>query len=132
MAEEHGCTLRVVAEPCPTPITTDARRLRQILLNLLSNAVKFGAGAPVEVRCGASATSVRFEVVDHGPGIAADELPRIFEEFVQLGSGGGGTGLGLPISRRLALLLGGSLEVVSEPGQGSTFTLTLPLGETER
>jgi signal transduction histidine kinase len=70
---------------------------------------------------------VQLEVIDQGVGIAQDDIARIFEEFVQVGeSKQPGTGLGLPISRRLAQLLDGSLTVCSVPGQGSTFSLTLP------
>jgi signal transduction histidine kinase len=68
-------------------------------------------------------------VRDEGPGIAPEDQGRVFEEFVQLpGAAPGGTGLGLPISRRLAALLGGALTVHSAPGSGSTFTVFLPLG----
>jgi signal transduction histidine kinase len=127
MASERGCVLEREGATCPLEIETDPRRVRQILLNLLSNATKFGAGQPVTLRCGAQAGGVTFEVEDRGPGIGADDLPRIFEEFVQIGSvAEGGTGLGLPISRRLAELLGGRLEVESTPGRGSTFRLVLP------
>jgi len=72
------------------------------------------------------------EVRDHGPGIAPDDLPRVFEEFVQLGDGsGGGTGLGLAISKRLAQLLEGRLEAESTVGVGSAFRLILPLAPRE-
>ena len=109
-------------------IVTDPRRVRQILLNLLSNAIKFGEGRPITVRCGRRrGGGVCLDVVDHGTGIAPEEQERIFEEFVQLPSSRpGGTGLGLPISRRLARLLGGRLGVRSEVGRGSTFRLELP------
>ncbi|MDP9348037.1 MAG: ATP-binding protein, partial [Gemmatimonadota bacterium] len=97
--------------------------MQQILLNLLSNALKFGEGKPVEVRCSQTLDGgIRVEVADQGVGIPPDDLPRIFEEFIQLpGASQEGTGLGLPISRRLAELLGGQLEVESIPGEGSTF-----------
>jgi signal transduction histidine kinase len=118
-----------------------------VLLNLLSNATKFGAGKPVVVRCShlphgaplpttgrrarrrrTAGDAVVIAVIDEGPGIAPADQERIFEEFVQLpGATPGGTGLGLPISRRLAELLGGRLSVESTPGRGSTFALTLPL-----
>lgn len=128
LADQHGCELRLEIDECTERITTDPRRVRQILLNLLSNAVRFGAGRPVRVWCAPTDTAgVRIEVTDHGPGIAPEDVPRVFEEFVQLaGSTQSGTGLGLPISRRLARLLGGKIEVESTPGQGSTFCLTLP------
>lgn len=129
-AEESGTS---VIHECncdhPPRIFTDPRRVRQILLNLLSNALKFSAGSPVTLACSRLPHGVAISVVDHGKGIPENEHQRIFEEFVQLDSGSHvGTGLGLPISRRLAELLGGTLTVTSAPGHGSTFTLVLPSG----
>jgi PAS domain S-box-containing protein len=126
LALEHGCDLRVRVEARPLPVVGDARRVRQILLNLLSNAVKFGHGHPVEVRAAPAEDGIVVEVADHGPGIPPADLERIFEDFVQLGEPGIGTGLGLPIARRLAELQGGTLRVDSVPGEGSTFRLFLP------
>ncbi|HEX6040942.1 PAS domain-containing sensor histidine kinase [Longimicrobium sp.] len=113
--------------PCE-PVVTDPRRLRQIVLNLLSNAIKFGEGRPVRVGCRAAPDGgVEISVADEGRGIAPEDQERIFEEFVQVDAEEQqGTGLGLPISRRLAQILGGSLDLDSEPGRGSTFTLRLP------
>lgn len=127
LAAEHGSELRIEAD-CARPVVTDARRVRQILLNLISNAAKFGEGKPITIRCVAARSSgVAVEVEDRGIGIAAADLPVIFEEFVQVGGGTrGGTGLGLPISRRLAGLLGGELTARSVVGQGSVFRLDLP------
>jgi signal transduction histidine kinase len=125
-AENRGCELTLDCH-ITAPVATDPRRLRQILLNLLSNATKFGAGRPVHVRCAESADEAWIEVEDQGPGIAPNDIHRIFEEFVQLPHvAAGGTGLGLPISRRLAELLGGRLEVESTLGHGSTFRIVLP------
>jgi signal transduction histidine kinase len=114
--------------PDSLPVVTDPGRLRQILLNLLSNGVKFTTEGGIVVRVEAtSPDDVTVRVSDSGPGIPNADLERIFEEFVQGSTGSGtGTGLGLPISRRLARLLGGSLDVSSEVGVGSTFTLRLP------
>ena len=129
LAEQSGSELVLARDGEPVKIVTDPRRLRQILLNLLSNAIKFGSGKPVQVRCTRPPHGgVSVEVTDQGEGIAAEEQEAIFDEFVQLGKNRTqeGTGLGLPISRRLAQLLNGSLEVHSEIGRGSTFTLTLP------
>jgi signal transduction histidine kinase len=127
-AEEYGTS---VIQECdcdhPPRIFTDPRRVRQILLNLLSNALKFSAGSPVTLTCSRLPHGVAISVADQGTGIPEDEHQRIFEEFVQLDPGTHhGTGLGLPISRRLAELLGGTLTVSSTPGRGSTFTLMLP------
>jgi PAS domain S-box-containing protein len=128
LADEHGSELRLEGrEAAGIDIVTDPRRVQQILLNLISNALKFGQGKPVELRCAATDDEVTIEVADHGVGIPADALGRIFEEFIQLpNANAGGTGLGLPISMRLARLLGGGLEVESVPGEGSTFRLRLP------
>jgi PAS domain S-box-containing protein len=127
-AQESGSSIEYSLEHAPI-ISTDPRRVRQILLNLLSNAIKFGAGQPVEVASGTLAEEWAFiEVRDGGRGIAPEQLGHIFEEFVQLDSSEtGGTGLGLAISKRLAIALGGSIGAASTPGAGSTFTLTLPL-----
>jgi PAS domain S-box-containing protein len=129
LAEEHGVEMSLEGPDAPFTIVSDVRRVRQIALNLLSNAIKFGAGRPVHVRCGRQAErTVVLEVCDRGPGIAPEDQQRVFEEFVQLehSQQTQGTGLGLPISRRLAELLGGSLTLHSTPGQGSTFRLVLP------
>ena len=128
LAEEKGSDLRLVEDGTAAPVVTDPRRVRQILLNLLSNAIKFGRSGPVEVRVRPGGDGgVVAEVVDQGIGIAAEHLERVFEEFVQLPNvSRGGTGLGLPISRRLAELLGGRLEAESRAGEGSTFRVVLP------
>ena len=119
--------------PRPPPVT-DPRRVRQILLNLLSNAIKFGLHQPITVECARKDDGgVSISVVDHGEGIAEEDQPRIFEEFVQVSpTQQMGTGLGLPISRRLASLLDGSLDVESKAGSGSRFTLNLPPEGTAR
>jgi len=128
LADEYGSSLALDMDGEPFNIVSDPRRVRQILLNLLSNAIKFGEGKPIRVVCKQDANrGVEIEVVDEGVGIAKDDISRIFEEFVQVSeSKQPGTGLGLPISRRLAQLLDGSLSVHSEPGRGSAFRLTLP------
>ncbi|HEX8246014.1 MAG TPA: ATP-binding protein [Longimicrobium sp.] len=133
MAGEQGSTLALELRARPATVIGDGTRIRQILLNLLSNAIKFGQGRPIEVRCAADEEGwVAVEVTDHGAGIAEDDIPRIWEDFVQLGNGDeAGTGLGLPIARRLAELLGGSLEVSSAPGAGSTFRFRLPRAPAE-
>jgi PAS domain S-box-containing protein len=129
LADEHTTPLEMKVEGPSKAIISDPRRVRQILLNLLSNAIKFGRGKPILVVASLAASDhIEVSVTDHGEGIDAEDLPRIFDEFVQLSNSQqlGGTGLGLPISKRLAVLLGGELEVQSEKGVGSTFRLTLP------
>lgn len=106
---------------------TDPQRVRQILINLLSNAVRHSpAEGTVRVVLRHGDRRLGFDVVDRGPGIAASEQSRIFEAFQRATSDERGTGLGLTLSRQLALLLGGDLRVLSEVGVGSTFTLDIP------
>jgi PAS domain S-box-containing protein len=108
----------------------DAGKVQQILLNLLANAIKFtDRGGSISLQCELEPETVAIRVIDNGKGIPPDKLEAIFEPFVQLkpkGAVTNGAGLGLPISRRLAIAMGGSLTAQSEPGQGSTFTLRLP------
>lgn len=128
VTENQGSPIQLSEPSNLPPIVTDAQKLRQIILNLISNAAKFGRSSPIELRCLSDEDQVAIEVQDHGIGIAESDLRMIFEDFMQVEEGrGGGTGLGLPISRRLAELLGGRLEVKSELHVGSTFRLILPL-----
>jgi PAS domain S-box-containing protein len=122
--ETRGCTPDLA-------VHADIEKLRQILLNLLSNAIKFTEeGGAIAIECQSDARTVQLRVEDTGVGIAADQLEKIFEPFVQvdrrLNRPMEGTGLGLAISRELAHGMGGELSVESRPGQGSTFTLSLP------
>ena len=126
--------LSLTTEPQEITISADGRRVRQIVFNLLSNAVKF---TPAEGRVDVSARlddgQVEIAVADTGPGIAPEELEMIFEEFKQATDGkqAEGTGLGLPLSRKLVELHGGRLWVEHAAGNGSTFRFTLPVGPTE-
>lgn len=134
LADEYGSQLSFEHSSDSLTITTDPRRVRQILLNLLSNAIKFGRKQPIEVKCTPMADGgVSISVIDHGEGISEEDKIRVFEEFVQVSpEQQPGTGLGLSISRRLASLLDGSLELESVLGQGSTFRLILPREGTPR
>ncbi|MEP6989839.1 MAG: HAMP domain-containing sensor histidine kinase, partial [bacterium] len=129
LADQYGSSLAIEHEGDSLKVISDPRRVRQILLNLLSNAIKFGGSKPIRVRSMPQADGgIVVEVIDQGEGIAQADREKIFDEFVQLGKTQltEGTGLGLPISRRLAEMLHGVLDVESEPGQGSIFRLTLP------
>jgi PAS domain S-box-containing protein len=132
-ASAKGLELRQVSAVEALPMTGDRRRVAQILLNLLSNAVKFTERGSVTARLSLAEGHAFLAVQDTGPGIPAKDLPRLFREFEQLDEGlarrNEGTGLGLALSRRLARLMNGTIEVASEPGLGSTFTLSLPLTE---
>lgn len=128
LADEHGSRLSFEKPDDEITIVTDPRRVRQILLNLLSNAIKFGLQKPILVDCHRTPENgVSISVTDQGEGISVEDQARIFEEFVQVSpTQQMGTGLGLPISRRLATLLDGSLQVKSKVDGGSVFTLVLP------
>ena len=120
------------------PLRTDESKLGQILRNLISNALKYTEKGEVRVSAAVagSGDAIVFSVEDTGIGIAPEHLEAIFEEFVQIENPlqrrTKGSGLGLPLSRELAELLGGGISVKSHPGQGSTFTLTLPLALPEK
>ncbi len=126
-----------VASDAPQMIHTDRQRLEQIVKNLLSNAVKFTHSGRValELEAGADSETIVFKVRDSGIGIADDKHEGLFEAFQQADGTTsrryGGTGLGLTISRDLARMLGGTLTLQSAPGEGSTFTLTLPVNYRE-
>jgi signal transduction histidine kinase len=135
VAQEKGLQFAIeIAPGLPATIRTDATRLKQILKNLIANAFKFTQQGGVRLRITPrDAHAAAFSVSDTGIGIAPDKQRIIFEAFQQAdGSTSrkyGGTGLGLSISRELTRLLGGALELASEPGKGSTFTLVLPLSD---
>lgn len=107
----------------------DAVRIKQVLTNLISNGVRYGRGSTVEVEVSSREETARIAVSDKGPGIAPEERRRIFERFGQGRSGekGPGLGIGLYLSLRLVEAHGGSIELVSTPGSGSTFTVVLPV-----
>jgi signal transduction histidine kinase len=129
-ATSDGVQVTLAAGPDVDPVSGDERRIRQVIFNLLSNAVKFTpSGGSVDVWATQVNGEVSVSVADTGPGIADEDLRRIFEEFQQTEAGieqGEGTGLGLALSKRLVELHGGRIWVDSEPGSGSTFVFTLP------
>jgi signal transduction histidine kinase/CheY-like chemotaxis protein len=152
-ATGKGLAVRLEIDPgVPRDVSGDALRIRQVMTNLIGNAVKFTERGTIAVRLGAetddrdhepvspvgdrsaNARRLRFEVIDTGVGIAADELQRIFEPFSQADDSParrfGGTGLGLAIARQLVELMEGEIGVESEPGRGSRFWFTARVRET--
>jgi signal transduction histidine kinase len=131
MARQKGLSVTTRCESGLPDIVTDAQRVRQILINLLGNAVKFTDEGSVIIEAVRTPEGVRFSVIDTGPGIAAEDTGRLFQEFTQLDASStrkfGGSGLGLALSRRMARLIGGDVTLASEVGHGSTFMLDLPL-----
>ena len=126
-----GLELDVALPEQAVPITSDRRKLTQIVLNLMSNAVKFTERGSVAVSLETQGEHVLVRVRDTGVGIPHEAISRVFDPFTQVDSSPtrrqGGTGLGLTVAAQLARLLGGRIEATSEPGRGSTFTVTLPL-----
>jgi signal transduction histidine kinase len=139
-ASDAKVQIMLSVDPALSKVRLDEGRLKQILFNLLSNAVKFSPrGGVVTIACRHLPSaesplrldSVRIDVSDQGVGIQPDELQRIFVEFYQTEDGRrvrqGGTGLGLSLTRNFVELHFGRIEVKSKPGEGSTFTLSLPV-----
>jgi signal transduction histidine kinase len=132
-ASKNGVALTLELDPSVDLVEGDERRIRQVVFNLLSNAVKFTPqGGEVDVSTARVDGEVQVVVRDTGPGIAAQDQERIFEEFQQARDSNGerpeGTGLGLALTKSLVELHGGRIWVESEPGKGSTFTFTIPVG----
>jgi signal transduction histidine kinase len=120
-----------LAFEAPGPIvgTWDRARIEDVIMNLVSNAIKYGKGAPIEVRVQSKGDVARLTVRDHGIGMEPDWQARVFERFERAVSSRnyGGLGLGLYLVQRICECLGGRVECSSAAGQGSTFTVTLPL-----
>ncbi len=128
----RGWEGRVRARVGPAELLSDRRRIEAIVGNLLANALEHG-GPDVDVRVGTADGWAAVEVRDRGPGIAPEDLPHVFERFYKADRArSGGSGLGLSIALENARLLGGRLEVSSEPGRGARFTLRLPVTEPLR
>jgi len=128
VAESAGC---VVAMETNGDVRGrwDRLRLEQLMTNLLSNAIKYGPGAPIKITVARAGGDARVSVRDEGIGIGREDLGRIFDRFERAVSSQhyGGLGLGLYIAREIAEAHGGRIEVASEPGKGSTFTVWLPI-----
>ncbi len=137
IAREKNLELNInIDKDVPGMIESDRLRLEQILRNLLSNALKFTKKGRVEMNVVKEGSNVIFNVKDTGIGIPEDKLQTIFEAFQQADGSTrrkyGGTGLGLSISRELAKLLGGEILLVSKEGEGSTFSLSIPVHHTKK
>jgi PAS domain S-box-containing protein len=130
-----GRDFRVTTPDTAVVIDIDPVRINQMIANLLDNARKYAPEGPIEVHLDATPTTVRLAVVDHGPGIAAGSLDRLFDAFSRgrsalVDDGTSGLGLGLSVCRGIVALHGGTIDVQSEPGQGCTFVVTLPRATT--
>lgn len=127
-ADKKGLSVMPLQLNTPCELTSDEQRVRQIILNLLSNAVKFTKDGGVVVWLEEQPDIVLLHVRDSGPGIDTSRVPDLFQAFSRAGTDpkNEGAGLGLHISRKLAGVLGGTLELASEVGTGTTLTLTLP------
>ncbi len=135
-AQRHGIALKLEINPDLGTLRADERKFKQIMLNLLSNAVKFTPeGGSVAVTAKPNGTMIEISVSDTGAGIALEDQESLFEEFKQLGPDRArkaeGTGLGLALTKRFVELHGGTIQVKSAPGKGSTFSFTLPIRQGE-
>jgi PAS domain S-box-containing protein len=136
-AAEKNISLKASYDrPLPSIFYSDPNRVRQILVNLLGNGVKFTDAGGVAIRVYSDHDNIHFAITDTGCGLTIQEQGRLFQSFVQADSSTtrkyGGTGLGLALSRRLARALGGDVTIsASEPGVGSTFQLSLPVGKPQ-
>jgi signal transduction histidine kinase len=127
LTEQKGITLAVSSFPTVTAML-DEQRVHQVFANLIANAVRYTpAGGTITLSAQAEDGRVRFSVTDSGAGISPENLPRVFERFWSGGKCRGCAGLGLAISRAIVQAHGGEMTVDSQPGQGATFTFTLPL-----
>lgn len=134
--KQSGHAIRTEVEPGLPPLRLDAGAMTLALTNLLDNAIKYAADAPeIQVQLRRQGDEARFIVIDHGPGIAADEQERIFEKFYRVGTGlvhdVKGSGLGLAIVKHIVEAHQGRVTVESTPGGGSAFTIHLPGGESD-
>jgi signal transduction histidine kinase len=131
-ADSRGQSLWLEGTLDAAGVLGDPELLGRVVDNLVGNAIQHGsAGTEIQIRLTARDGAAVLEVADHGPGIAADELPRVFERFYRgRGAAGAGAGLGLALAREAVERHGGSLRAQSTPGEGSTFWITIPLRET--
>jgi signal transduction histidine kinase len=136
LVDHAGLDFRLEIPPTLPPITGDADRLQQVIHNLLNNAMKFTSDGAISLRVAARGEWVHIAVCDTGVGIAPSDQQRVFDKFQQVGDTltgkPKGTGLGLTICRDIVAYHGGQLMLDSQPGQGSTFTIVLPIARIDR
>jgi PAS domain S-box-containing protein len=129
-AEKKNLRISVIVEEDIRDMTSDALRVQQILLNLVNNAVKFTESGTISISCFSEGRFVKIMIKDSGVGIERDKIEQLFKPFMQVDTGltrkHEGTGLGLSICKKLTEMLNGKIEVESEFGSGSTFTISLP------
>jgi signal transduction histidine kinase len=131
MAEAKGIRMTLAVPPGKTPVRLDPLRVRQVLWNLVHNAVKFTPkGGEIRVEAGADDRGITFSIADNGVGIDAKDLPLIFERFRQIDGSSTrayrGMGIGLALAKAFVELHGGTIQVDSQPGLGTTFRIRLP------
>lgn len=126
-AQSKGLQFYVESPEITEPLVSDELRLRQILINLISNAFRYTDEGEVRVSCAAGDSGLRFAISDTGVGIHEDDIENIFKPFTRVNSNVQGAGLGLTISQQLVEALGGTLELTTQPGEGSTFCFSLPM-----
>ncbi len=132
-AEKAGVRLQYCEGEHLPPVMGDGDRLKQVFVNLLDNAVKYSRpGDRIRVEAAAVPGAVQVVISDTGVGIAAEELPRIRQKFYQVDPNAPGSGLGLSLVDEIVRLHGGTVDMDSEPGVGTTVTVTLPIAERER
>jgi signal transduction histidine kinase len=132
LADEKGILISERMQASLPKVEADKERVKQVMANLLGNAIKFSPNeALIVVRVEATDTNILVQIIDQGIGIPTEAIPDLFQRFHQVdGSAGrskGGSGLGLYIAKQIVEAHGGCISVKSEPGKGSTFSLTLPL-----
>ena len=132
-AAEKGLTLQT--DVAAVPMVADPKRLRQALINVVGNAIKFTESGGIHISSEQDESHVRITVRDTGCGISAEDFEQIFDQFVQVDASvtrrNSGTGLGLAITREIIALHGGTIDVESNLGRGSTFTISIPIDANE-
>jgi signal transduction histidine kinase len=131
LVEKNGNKLIITSKIKNLNLKNDQTKVRQILFNMLSNAAKFTEKGTVTLAVKLEDKNIRFDVTDTGIGMSKKQLDKVFEEFTQAETSTskkyGGTGLGLPISKKMTELMGGYMEVKSKKGKGTTFSIIIPI-----